>query len=155
MDYVCQFLLFIVAGLVLSRIEELWARKKEDKNRPAKLRKDCIEKIRHCINELDLNAKYIGGPICPCKTDALERLVYSEEGTLLDEDLINSLKQLIAEASKARTSHAALIATRVKHSSKLLKEFLQKRSEELKTSSDILPIRRFSLQRLIKFRRPK
>jgi hypothetical protein len=49
MDYVWQFLLFIVAGLVLNRIEEIWARKKEDKNRPAKLRKDCIEKIRHCV----------------------------------------------------------------------------------------------------------
>ena len=57
--------------------------------------------------------------------------MYSEEGTLLDEDLINSLKQLIAEASIARTSHAALIATRVKHSSKLLKEFLQKQSHKL------------------------
>lgn len=136
MDYVWQFLLFIVAGLVLNRIEELRTCKKEAKNRSAKLRKDCVEKIRHCINELDLNAKYIGGPICPCKTDALERLVYSEESTLLDEDLVNSLKQLIAEASIARTSHAALIATRVKSSSKLLKDLLQKRSEELTTSQN-------------------
>jgi len=131
MDYVWQFLLFIAAGLLLNRIEELWTRKKEAKNRLTKLRKDCIEKIRHCINELDLNAKYIGGPICPCKTDALERLVYSEEGTLLDEDLINSLNQLIAEASIARTSHAALIATRVKSSSNRLKDLLQKQSTKL------------------------
>lgn len=131
MDYVWQFLLFIVAGLVLNRIEEIWTRKKEAKHRPAKLRKDCVEKIRHCINELDLNAKYIGGPICPCKTDALERLVYSEESTLLDEDLINSLKQLIAEASIAKASHAALIATRVKSNSNLLKDLLQKQSHKL------------------------
>ncbi|CCB87943.1 hypothetical protein [Simkania negevensis] len=134
MDYVWQFLLFIAAGLVLNRIEEFWARQKEIKKGPANLRKNCIEKIRHCINELDLNAKYIGGPSCPCKTDALERLVYSEESTLLDEDLINSLKQLIAEASIARTSDAALIATRVKSSCKLLKDLLQKRSEDLTTS---------------------
>jgi hypothetical protein len=155
MDYIWQFLLFIAAGLVLNRIEEFWINKKEVKKGSEKLQKSCIEKIRYSINELDLNARYIGGPICPCKTDALERLVYSEESTLLGEDLINSLKQLIAEASIARTSHAALIATRVKHSSKILKELLQKRSEELSTSSDIFPIRRFSFQRLVKLCRPK
>ena len=131
MDYVWQFLLFIVAGLVLNRIEEFWARRKEVKKGPANLHKNCIEKIRHCINELDLNAKYIGGPICPCKTDALERLVYSEESTLLDEDLINSLKQLIAEASIARTPQAAMIALRVKNNSNLLKDLLQKQSHKL------------------------
>jgi hypothetical protein len=66
MNYVWEFLLFIAAGLTVNRIEEFWARKKEAKNRPAKLRKNCIEKIRHCMNELDLNGKYIDGPICPC-----------------------------------------------------------------------------------------
>lgn len=131
MDYVWQFLLFIAAGLVLNRIEEFRTRKKEAKNRPAKLRKNCIEKIRHCINELDLNAKYIGGPICPCKTEALERLVNSEESTLLDEDLINSLKQLIAEASIARAPHMELLSVKVKHGSKFLKDLLQKQIYKL------------------------
>ena len=128
MDYAWQFLLFIAAGLVLNRIEEYWARKKEAKNRPAKLRKNCIEKIRHCINDLEFNAKCVGGPTCPFKTEALERLLNSEEIILLDEDLIDSLKQLIAEAGIARAPRAEFVAVRVKSGSKLLKDFLQKQS---------------------------
>lgn len=134
MDYAWQFLLFIAAGLVLNRIEEYWARKKEAKNRPAKLRKNCIEKIRHCINDLEFNAKCVGGPTCPFKTEALERLLNSEEIILLDEDLIDSLKQLIAEAGIARAPRAEFVAVRVKSGSKLLKDFLQKQSYKLEDS---------------------
>lgn len=131
MNYVWEFLLFVLASLVGNWLWQAWIEKREAKNQPDRLRKNCIEKIRHCINELDLNAKYIGGPHCPCKTDTLEHLVNSEESTLLSEDLINSVKQLIAEAYIGRTSHAALITTRVKHSSKILKDLLQKLSHKL------------------------
>ncbi len=134
MNYICEFLLFITAGLAVNRIEEFWARKKEAKNRPAKLRKNCIEKIRHCMNELEFNAKCIGGPTCPFKTEALERLLNSEEITLLEEDLINSLKQIIAEAGIARAPHAEFVAVRVKSGSKLLKDLLQKQIYKLENS---------------------
>jgi hypothetical protein len=136
MSYVWEFLLFVIASLVGNWLWQAWIEKREAKNQPDRLRKNCIEKIRHCINELDLNAKYIGGSHCPCKTNALEDLVNSKESILLSEDLINSVKQLIAEACIGRTFHVALITTRIKRSSKILKELLRKQSEELSTSGD-------------------
>ncbi|MBS0649540.1 MAG: hypothetical protein JSR93_00110 [Verrucomicrobia bacterium] len=156
MDYIYEFFLFIVATLTGNWLWQLWLDKRESKKQKAKTLNECLEKIQACIHELEYNATPgIGGSRSPFKLTAQEQLLYSRAVSLLGEELTNSLKQLITEAGIANGEYSMKGPAGAKSTSKLLKEFLQKRSEELKASSDMMPIRRFSLQRLIKFRRPK
>jgi len=135
MKYLCDFLIVIAGGLFVTFTTRTWDSWKETKNRPRKLCENCIIKINHCINELDFNAICVGGPTCPFKTEALEKLLNSDEISLFDEDLVNSMKQLIGEAGIARAPFCEIVAVGVKQKSKLLKHHLMKKIEELNTYS--------------------
>lgn len=131
MKYLYDFLIVIAANLVHSFATRTWDSWKEAKNRPRKLRENCLIKINHCINELDFNAICVGGPTCPFKTEALEKLLNSDETSFFDEDLVNSMKQLIGEAGIARAPYCEVVAVRVRTKSKLLKHHLEKIIKEL------------------------
>lgn len=137
MKYLYDFLIVIAANLVHSFATRTWDSWRETKDRPRKLRENCTIKIRHSLNELDFNAVCEGGPECPFKTEALETLLNSEEISLLDKDLVNSMKQLIEEAGIAKAPyHQSLdLRKKVKTKSKLLKHHLVKQIEELNTYS--------------------
>lgn len=157
MDYISEFFLVIAATLAGNWLWQLWLDRRETKKQKAQILADSLEKIQSCVYELEYNATPgIGGPKSPFKLTAQEQLLHSAEVvSLLGGELTNSLKELIIEAGLANGEYSMKGPGRAKATSKLLKEFLQKRSEELKASSNTLPIRRFSLQRFIKFCRPK
>lgn len=94
-----------------------------------------MEKIEHCAHEFDYNATPgIGGNGSPFATEAQRKLLYSEEATLLDDDLIKSLKDLIIDAGRASGTFPSISPGSVKSKSKLLKDILLKKGEELKNS---------------------
>ncbi len=135
MDYLSEFLLVIAATLVGNMLWQLWLDKREAKNQKANTLKEGLSKIQSCILELEYNATPgIGGPRCHFKLTAQEQLLHSPEVSLLDEELANSLKQLIIEAGVANGEYSLKGPHGVKGMSNLLKASLQKRSEELKTS---------------------
>lgn len=135
MKYLWDLLIVIAGGLVVTFFVRFWDRKSKAKFRPAKLRKNCVIKIQHCINELDFNAKCVGGSMCPFKTEALEKLLNSVEISLLNEDLINLLKQQINEAGIARAPYCEVVSVRVRARSKMLKRFFQEKIIELTTNA--------------------
>lgn len=127
--------LYVVASLVGNWFWDLWTKRAVNKEYKAKMLKSCLDKIEHCFHELDYNATPgIGGSRCPFTTEAQRRLLYSEEVTLLGEDLTKSLKGVIIDAGRANGEAPSVLPNSVKGSSKLLKEMLQRRSEELKAS---------------------
>lgn len=150
MDYLLEFFLVIVATLVGNRLWQLWVDKQEAKKQRAKSLEEGLTKIQACMHELEYNATPgIGGSRSPFKLMAQEQLLHSTAVSLLGEELTNSLKQLITEAGVANGEYSMKGPGGVKGMSKLLKEQLQKRSEELKTSLNMRPIHRSSLQRLL------
>lgn len=127
--------LFVVATLVGNWFWDLWTKRALNKERKAKMLKNCLDKIEHCFHELDYNATPgIGGARCPFTTEAQRRLLYSEEVALLGDDLTKSLKSVIIDAGRANGEAPSVLPGSVKGSSRLLKDMLQKRSEELKAS---------------------
>lgn len=134
MNYISDFLLFIAATLVGNWLWQLWLDKREAKIQKAKTLKYCLEKIQSCILELEYNAApRIGGPRSLFKLTAQEQLLHSTEVSLLGEELANSLKQLVIEAGVANGEYSMKGPGGVKGMSNLLKESLQKKSEELQT----------------------
>jgi hypothetical protein len=147
MDYIIEFFLVVVATLVGNRLWQVWIDKQEVKKQRIKSLEEGLTKIQACIHELEYNATPgIGGSRSPFKLTAQEQLLHSTAVSLLSEELTNSLKQLISEAGVANGEYSMKGPGGAKGMSKLLKELLQKRSEELKTSSDMRSIHRFSLQ---------
>lgn len=156
MDRIFDLFCFLVVELIGLWLFQLWLDKREAKKQKAKTLNECLEKIQSCILELEYNATPgVGGPRCPFRLKALEQLLHSAEGSLLGEELTNSLQQLMIEAGSANGEYLLRGPGQAKGMSNLLKESLQNRKEELKLSSDIVPMRRFSLQRLIELCRPK
>lgn len=156
MNSISEYFRFLIVELVGLWLFQLWLDKRDTKNQKAKALEECLRKIQSCIHELEYNAAPgIGGPRSPFKLTAQEQLLHSAEISLLGEEPSNSIKQFIIEAGIANGEYSMRGPRGAKSMSESLKKILQKRSEELKPSSDIFPIRRFSLQRLVKFCRPK
>jgi hypothetical protein len=132
MNCLSEFFVVVLGSLVANYIWDFINRRKEIRNKPIVLRKKCIEKIEHCLNELDFNAICTGGPTSPFKTESLEKLLNSEEVTFLDENLTLSIKKIINYAGLARAPHQEYIAVKTKQECKHLKELLEKKKEELK-----------------------
>lgn len=134
MNYLWEFLAVIVATLVGNWLWQLWLDKREEKNQNAKTLKDCLAKIQSCMLELEYNTTPgVGGPRCHFKLTAQEQLLHSTEVSLLGEELANSLKQLVIEAGVANGEYSMKGPGGIKGMSNLLKESLQKKSEELQT----------------------
>lgn len=134
MNYISDFFLFIAATLVGNWLWQLWLDKREAKIQKAKTLKDCLSKIQSCILELEYNATPgVGGPRCHFKLTAQEQLLHSAEVSLLGEELTDSLKQLVIEAGVANGEYSMKGPGGVKSMSNLLKDFLQKKIEELQT----------------------
>lgn len=133
MSYVLDFFLFIIATLAGNWIWQIWTDRREIKKQKAKTHEACRTKIQACIHELEYNAAPgIGGSRSPFKLAAQEQLLHSKEVSLLGEELANSLNNLIIEAGIANGEYSIKGPREAKSMSKLLKESLQKRSEELK-----------------------
>lgn len=149
MDRVFDLFCFLVVEIFGLWLFQLWLDKREVKKQKVKSLEEGLTKIQACIHELEYNATPgIGGSRSPFKLTAQEQLLHSIDTSLLGEELTNSLKQLITDAGVANGEYSMKGPGGAKGMSKLLKELLQKRSEELKTSSDMRPIHRFSLQYL-------
>ena len=129
-----DFTFYLVATLVGNWIWDFWTKRSVSLEQKAKMLKNFVEKIEHCCHELDYNSTPgIGGSRCPFTTEAQRRLLYSEEVILLGDDLTQSLKRLIIDAGRANGESPSVPPSSVKSGSKLLKDMLMKRSEELKT----------------------
>lgn len=140
MDYISEFFLIMVATLVANWLWQLWLDKREAKNQKIKTLKDFLGKIHSCILELEYNASPgVGVPSCPFKLKDQEELLRFTEVNLLGEVLANSLKRLITDAGVANGGLSLRGPRGIQGMSNLVKESLQKRSEELKASSDTFP----------------
>jgi|GEM_PF-6812235 hypothetical protein len=136
-----DFTVFILASLVGNWFWELWTKRIAAKEHKIEMLKSCLNKIEHCFHELDYNSTPgIGGSRCPFTTEAQRRLLYSEEVVLLGDDLIKSLKKLIIDTGRANGEAPSVPPGSVKSGTRLLKDMLQKRSEELKTFEKFKPI---------------
>lgn len=109
------------------------ARQTRSKNSESQNPEILSRKIQSCILELEYNAAPGIGPRSLFKLTAQEQLLHSTEVSLLGEELANSLKQLVIEAGVANGEYSMKGPGGVKGMSNLLKESLQKKSEELQT----------------------
>lgn len=136
-DVLYDLSLFVGASLIGNWLWDFWT--KRSKEHKAKMLKNCLDRIEHCSHELDYNATPgIGGARCPFTTEAQRKLLYSEEVALLGDEIAKSLKNLIIDAGRANRESPSVLPGAVKSGSKLLKELLQKRSEELRALGDLI-----------------
>lgn len=135
MIFIYDFFLYTIASLIGSWLWDFWTKRTAAKENEIRKIKSCIEKITHCLHELDYNSTHgIGGPNCRYITEAQQKLLYSEEVFLLGDDIKESLKMLIIDAGKANGYPFSTAPGIVKKGNKLLRELLQKRKEELKAT---------------------
>ena len=128
-----DFTIFILASLVGNWIWDFWMKRLAAQGEKARVLKSCLEKIEYCSHELDYNVTPgIGGARCPFRTEAHQRLLYSEEVELLGEDLTKLLKTFIIDAGRANGESPSLTPGSVKNTIRVLKDLLQKRRDELK-----------------------
>ncbi|MEI8329099.1 MAG: hypothetical protein WCG14_03775 [Chlamydiia bacterium] len=131
-----DFTLFVSATLVGNWVWDLWTRRSAVKEHKKKMLKSCLEKIEHCSHELDYNAAPgIGESRCPFTTEAQQKLLYSEENSLLGGDVTISLKNLIINVGKANGGSPSVTSNGIKKGSMQLKEVLQQRGAELQNSA--------------------
>lgn len=131
MNYLTQFLLMVAAALGGNWLWQIWIKKKERNRQKKKSIKDCIEKIRHCIDEIDYNASPgIGGKNSPFKIAEQEELLYAEEVYLLNPETLHALKKSILDVGIVH-GHFPHTINHAKSSGLSLKALLEKQREEL------------------------
>lgn len=111
---------------------QIWIDRKESKRQKEKALKDCLEKIRHCMDEIDYNASSgIGFGNSPFKTAAQERLLYTDDVYLLSQEIIDALKKSILDVGTTKAGFPFIPLNRAKGSGISLKTLLEKQREAL------------------------